>query len=60
MYTVKRDGKTRYAREIQIQGPSYLIYDGRKLSCGARAWLETNSPLMLIDECTFLEAREAA
>jgi hypothetical protein len=57
VYTIKRGGKTMYAREVQIDGPSRLIYNGKQLSCGARAWLETDAPLMLIDECTYKEAR---
>jgi hypothetical protein len=58
VYTIKRNGKTMYAREVQIDGPSRLIYNGKQLSCGARAWLETDAPLTLIDECTFKEAGE--
>jgi hypothetical protein len=57
VYTIKRNGKTRYAREVIIDGPSKLVYDGTQLSCGARAWIETNSELTLIDECTFAEAK---
>ena len=56
VYTIKRNGKTMYAREVQIDGPSRLIYNGKQLSCGARAWVETDAPLTLIDECTFKEA----
>ena len=59
VYTIKTGGKTRYAREVQIQGPSTMVYDGRQLSCGARAWVETNAPLVLVDEMTFKEARDA-
>jgi hypothetical protein len=57
VYTIKRDGKTVYAREVEINGPSRLIYNGKQLSCGARAWLETDAPLTLIDECTYKEAK---
>lgn len=59
VYTVKRDGDTRYAREVIINGPSRLIYSGEQLRCGARAWVETESDLTLIDECSFAEARAA-
>ena len=59
VYTIKTGGKTRYAREVQIQGPSRMVYDGRQLSCGARAWVETDSELVLIDEMTYAEAKEA-
>lgn len=59
VYTIKRAGKTLYAREVHICGPSKLIYNGEQLSCGARAWIETEAPLKLIDEMTFKEARAA-
>lgn len=60
VYTIKTGGKTRYAREVQILGPSTLIYNGSQLKCGARAWIETEAELNLIDEMTFKEARTTA
>lgn len=57
VYTVKEGRKTTYAREVLIQGPSKLIYNGKQLSCGARAWIETESDLILIDEMNFSEAK---
>ena len=60
VYTIKDNGKIRYAREVEINGPSRLIYNGHQLSCGARAWIETDSEITLIDEMTFTEARAAA
>lgn len=59
VYTIKIGGKTRYAREVEILGPSRMVYDGNQLSCGARAWIETDSKLKLIDEMSFQEARAA-
>lgn len=59
VYTVKKGGKTLYAREVNILGPSRLIYNGDQLSCGARAWIETNSEIELVDQMTFKEARQA-
>jgi len=56
VYTIKDKG-IRYAREVLILGPSKLVYDGSQLSCGARAWIETDSELNLIDEMSFEEAR---
>lgn len=58
VYTIKRGGKTRYAREVEILGPSRLVYNGVQLSCGARAWIETESEIRLIDEMSFKEARQ--
>jgi hypothetical protein len=57
VYTIKQGSKTKYAREIEILGPSKMVYDGTQLKCGARAWIETDSPLKLIDEMTFKETR---
>lgn len=59
VYTIKNGRKTRYAREVQITGPSRLIYNGTQLNCGARAWIETDAPLVLIDEMSFVEAKAA-
>ena len=59
VYTIKTGNKTRYARQVDIRGPSTMVYDGRQLSCGARAWVETDAPLVLVDEMTFKEARDA-
>ena len=57
VYTIKDSGKTRYAREVIIEGPSRLVYTGTQLSCGARAGIETVAELQLVDEMTFKEAR---
>lgn len=59
VYTIKDGKKTRYAREVEILGPSRLVYNGTQLSCGARAWISTSSDIVLIDEMTFKEARAA-
>ena len=58
VYTIKLNSReTRYAREIIINGPSRLVYNGKQLACGARAWIETDSELTLIDEMSFKETR---
>lgn len=58
VYTIKDKGKTMYAREVVINGPSKLVYNGEQLTCGARAWIETESEIELIDQMTFKEARQ--
>ena len=58
VYTIKIGGKIRYAREVEILGPCRMVYDGSQLSCGARAWIETESEVKLIDEMSFKEARD--
>lgn len=57
VYTIKFGSKTRYAREVEILGPSKMVYSGNQLPCGARAWIETESEIKLIDEMSFKEAR---
>jgi hypothetical protein len=58
VYTIKHNnGTTKYAREVNILGPSKLVYNGAQLSCGARAWIETHAELSLVDEMTFQQAR---
>ena len=56
VYTVKVNGKNIYAREVIVHGTSRCVYNGDQLSCGARAWIETNSEIELIDSMTFREA----
>jgi hypothetical protein len=59
VYTVKLPtGKTRYGREVEILGPSRLVYNGDQLACGARAWISTESDIKIIDEMSFQEARK--
>src|SRR5690348_7069622 len=57
VYTIKEGRETKYAREVEILGPSKLVYNGNQLSCGARAWIETDSDLVLKDGMNFKEAR---
>ena len=59
VYTIKQGRKTRYAREVLMDGPVRAVYNGDQLACGARAWLETDGPITLVDEMTFKEARYA-
>lgn len=56
---VKTGRKTRYGREVQIDGPSRVVYDGSALKCGARLWIETEAPVFIVEEMTFEEARKA-
>lgn len=57
VYTIKQGRRTRYAREVVINGPSRMIYNGSQLNCGARAWIETDAELTLVDEMSFAEVR---
>lgn len=56
VYTIKTGKKTRYAREVVWFGKSRAVYNGKQLSCGARAWIEVEGDINLIDEMSFAEA----
>ena len=46
--TVKTSKSNTYANEVEILGPSKVIYSPDKpLSCGARLWIETDSEVMV-------------
>jgi hypothetical protein len=46
--TVKTSKSNDYAHEVEIQGPSKVIYSPDKpLSCGARVWIETDEKVVL-------------
>jgi len=56
VYTIKSGRKTMYAREVEILGRCRLVYNGKKLKCGARAWIETNSDIVMYDEMTYADS----
>ncbi len=46
--TVKTSKSNDYAHEVEINGPSKVIYSPDKpLSCGAKVWIETESEVNL-------------
>lgn len=46
--TVKTSRANSYAHDVQIDGPSRLVYNPEKpLSCGAVLWIETRAPVVL-------------
>ena len=58
VYTVKNRYGNSYCREVIIHGPSRLVYDGSALQCGAKAWIETEARVEMIDKVSFAEARD--
>lgn len=47
--TVKTYKSNTYAHEVQIKGPSRIVYSPDKpLSCGARVWIETNEEVEIL------------
>jgi hypothetical protein len=48
--TVKQGRTNRYAHEVEILGPSRLVYRPEKpLPCGAQCWLETEAEVVLLE-----------
>ena len=49
VFTVKTYKSNQYAREVEIFGPSKLVYKPNKpLSCGAVAWIETEAEVGIV------------
>jgi hypothetical protein len=47
--TVKTYKDNRYAHEVEILGPSKIIYSPDKpLSCGAHVWIETEDEVVVV------------
>ena len=47
--TVKTYKENRYAHEVEIDGPSKVVYSPDKpLSCGAQVWIETYDGVTII------------
>lgn len=48
MLTIKQGRKNTYAHEVEVLGPSKVVYSPDcPLSCGARVWVETESPVII-------------
>ena len=48
--TVKTYKSNNYGSEVEILGPSKVIYSPNKpLSCGAKVWIETDAPVNVDD-----------
>ena len=53
--TIKEGKSNTYCHEVDILGPSKLVYRPDKpLSCGARVWIETDAELEIKWERLFL------
>lgn len=47
--TVKTYKSNTYAHEVDIKGPSKIVYSPHKpLSCGARVWIETEAEVEVL------------
>jgi hypothetical protein len=47
--TVKTYKENKYAHDVEILGPSRIVYNEEKpLNCGAHVWIETTSEVIII------------
>jgi len=47
--TVKTYKSNTYASEVEIKGPSKIVYsEDKPLSCGARVWIVTESEVVIL------------
>lgn len=47
--TIKTYKDNKYAHEVEINGPSKVVYSPNKpLSCGAHVWIETKAEVKII------------
>ena len=57
---VQSGARSRYCREVVINGPSKMVYHPNDpLRCGARLWIETDSPVELIEETKYSVIKES-
>lgn len=57
VFTIKRSGKTTYCRDFVAHGPLRGVGTKGQLGCGARAWLETEGEIEMIDPMTWREVK---
>jgi len=57
---VQSAGKSQYCREVEIKGPSRMVYHpDDPLACGARLWIETEADVDLIGEVKYSDISTA-
>lgn len=48
--TVKTYKSNTYAHDVEIKGPSRVVYSPDKpLSCGAKVWIETEAEVIILE-----------
>ena len=56
---VQEGRKTRYGQEVEIHGPSRMVYNPENpLKCGAKLWIETFADITIHGEATYAEIKE--
>ncbi|MFX4299904.1 hypothetical protein [Pseudosulfitobacter pseudonitzschiae] len=56
VFTIKQGRKLTYCRDFIAHGTVRGIGTSGQLSCGARAWLETDGEIEMIDAMSYREA----
>lgn len=57
--SVKDGDSNLYGSNIEIQGPSRIVYDPlHPLDCGARLWIETDAPVIIDNPMTWDQVTE--
>jgi hypothetical protein len=46
VFTIKVGTENFKTSRVKIEGPSELVYPGKQLNCGARAWIETTAKVV--------------
>jgi len=49
IFTCKAGKENYRGHEVQIHGPSVLVYPEKPLGCGARVWIETLAPVSILE-----------
>lgn len=56
---VEQGSNVRYCMEVNIQGDSSMVYrPDNPRPCGAKLWIETNSPVSLVGERPWTEIKK--
>jgi hypothetical protein len=56
VFTIKQNGKTTYCRDFEVHGVIRGVGTDGQLKCGARAWLEAEGEIYMVDPMSFAEA----
>lgn len=57
--TIKTGKQNLYTNEIEILGPSKIVYSPDKpLTCGDKVWIETDAEILMKDKFTYEEVKK--
>ena len=59
MCRIETEGNTWYGSQVDILGPSSMIYSPDKpRRCGAKLWIETDAEVVIHDKTTYAELKK--